>query len=399
MFKPEGKDILGCIEILRALNCIPRWSAHVGCLQDNYTEAAKLALNSQISALLFELVAHEQECGVGFAEHPKVRFYLLPRIALYRAFEKYEKCDLLDETYSKIFEDKKLEAAFMEHMKKQIVSLTSPEMLAHISDLEDTFEMKIYKAATAIATYYEGREIQKYVSPEKYAEIQERQLKRLSKYKEFPIIREILNGGKGTEACRLCSFIESLSTLRHRIRWVKRVPLRCYSVLGHSFDVAVYDYLLSLSVTEDQEIAERGFYVGLFHDVAEIWTGDMPSPLKDAIPGLRRKTEELEVEVLNSKVFPLIPEWLRLKFKNVQLEMLPNYLKNFYKKGDSLAAVVEAATQIAAGSTDPYFRNVVIDGYLKKDTSFSVERDVLKEIRKEAKIPYLAIIARKLHKK
>ena len=405
MFQPTAKDISGCIEILRSLNCIPRWSAHVGHLQDNYTEIAKLALNSQIASIMFELVAHEQEHGIGFTDYPKVRFNLLPRIALYRAFEKYEKCDILDETYQKLFSnDSKLEKAFITHMEKQVVSLTSQDLFNHISGLNETFEMKIFKAATAIATYYEGREIRKYIHSKKYADIQDRQLQRLKKYEEFPVVRELINGIGGenisTDACRICSLIEEFSSLRNRIRWVKRVPLRCYSVLGHSFDVAIYNYLLVLSVKpDDEELAEKGFYVGLYHDVAEIWTGDMPSPLKDAIPGLRKKTEELEVEVLNLKIFPLIPEWLRPKFKNVMLEMLPDFLKKFYKEGDNLAAIVEAATQLAAGSTDCYFKNVVINGYLKTNSSFPVEKEIMKKIRKDARIPYIAILFRMIKNK
>ena len=83
-FVPTTQDVIGTINMLRASNCLPRWSAH---LQDGYTEVAKQALNCQIATILFELVAHE---GI------EVNNSLLPRIAIFRAFEKYEKCDITE---------------------------------------------------------------------------------------------------------------------------------------------------------------------------------------------------------------------------------------------------------------------------------------------------------------
>jgi len=388
MFKPTAKDINGCIEILKALNCLPRWSAHI---QDSYTEIAKLAFNCQIAAIMFEIVAYEQQNNLHFTNYPPVHLDYLPRIALYRAFEKYEKCDILSETYAQLFHNRKeLEEHFLNYMKSQVIALTSPEFYAHISGFENSFEMTIYKAATALATYYESLEIKRTVSEKQFEEIRARQTERLKKYREFPIIRDLFDGtpeNEESEIFKLKELFVNFSALRNRIRWVKRVPLRNYSVLGHSFDVAVYNYLLTLHENpQEPNLAEKGFYVGLYHDIAEIWTGDMPSPLKDAIPGLRERTEELEVEVLESKVFKYLPKWLIPSFKNVMLEMLPKEERNYYKFGDNLAAYIEASTQLAAGSKDYYFVGVVLDGVLKAKTISPVAQEIMKKVRKDAHI-------------
>jgi len=389
-FSPSVKDINGCIDILRALNCLPRWSAHI---QDSYTEIAKLAFNCQIALIMFELVAYEQENNLHFTDQPKVRRNLLPRIALYRAFEKYEKCDILAETYQDLFEKHEgLEKHFLDYMKQKVVDLTSVEFFDHISGLDNVFEMRIYKAATALATYYECQEIKRNVSEKRFAEIDARQLERLQKYRDFPVIRELFEGCSQDkdDFSSLTELFSLFSSLRNRIRWVKRVPLRNYSVLGHSFDVAVYNYLLALNEHPDEpERAEIGFYIGLYHDIAEIWTGDMPSPLKDAIPGLRKRTEELEVKVLEENVFPLLPEWFVPKFKSFMLEMLPKNDRDYYKFGDNLAAYIEASTQLAAGSKDYYFEGVVVDGIIKAETVSVTAKKVMKKVRKDAHISWI----------
>jgi len=386
-FVPSVKDINGCIDILRALNCLPRWSAHI---QDNYSEIAKLALNCQISVIMFALVAYEQENNLHFTDKQPVRTSLLPRIALYRAFEKYEKCDILAETYQDLFDGhEELEQHFLNYMKEKVIALTTSDFFEHISDLENVFEMQIYKAATALATYYETQEIKRNVSEKRFAEIDARQTERLYKYREFPIIRDLFDGTADDTSVfsKLNELFSTFSSLRNRIRWVKRVPLRNYSVLGHSFDVAVYNYLLALNEHPDQpEKAEIGFYIGLYHDIAEIWTGDMPSPLKDAIPGLRKRTEELEVKVLETHVFPLLPDWFVPKFKSYMLEMLPKEERDYYKFGDNLAAYIEASTQLAAGSNDYYFEGVVIDGIIKAETISNTAQQVMKKVRKDAHI-------------
>ena len=136
----------------------------------------------------------------------------------------------------------------------------------------------------------------------------------------------------------------------------------------------------------EPERAEIGFYVGLYHDVAEIWTGDMPSPLKDAIPDLRKITEELEVKVLEDKVFPCLPSWLVPRFKKYMLEMLPEEEKKYYKFGDNLAAYIEASTQLAVGSIDKYFKDVVINGVISAEKVSDTARKIMKKVRKDAHI-------------
>lgn len=404
MFKPDKNDFTGCIDILRALNCLPRWSAHTGHLQDNFTEVAKLGFNCQIAYPLAALVKHEQQLQRNFTEFPEIRFEYFPRIAIYRAFEKYEKCDIMDETYQRLFSGhEQLEKDFDNYMKEKIISSTSHELFEHISGLENTLEMKIFKAATALATYIESYEIKKYVDDKAFSEIQKRLMIRLENYKIFPIIRNLLTSDSSNEEYeyeKIMSLFSNFSSLRNRIRWVKRAPIINYTVLGHCFDVAIYNYLISLNDTpNDVEKASKGFFVGIYHDLAEIWTGDMPSPLKDAISGLRKRTEELEVEVLEENVFPNLPQWFVPQFKTIMLELLPETEHKYYKIGDDLAAAIEASTQLAVGSSDKYFSNAFLRTLIVTSSHSKTLKQVFTILRKNIHLSNLKVLHFKLKTK
>lgn len=387
-FTPTCEDILGSIEMLRGSNSLPRWSAH---LQYGYTEVAKQALNCQIAFFMFKLMGHE-----GY----KINIDLLPKITIYRAFEKYEKCDILEESYCELFKDSELQKNFIAYFNSKICNMTSSDFLNFLTVSEDSIEFQSYKAATAIATFIEVREIRKLISDKCYTEIYQRQFMRLSKYASFPIVRDILKvyNTNSFDSVPLYCLFEYFSSLRNRLRWVKRGPLRDYSVLGHSFDVAVLNYLLCLSNEPDKlNKASIGFLVGLYHDIPEIWTGDMPSPVKKAVPGLCEEVENFERKTLETRVFPYIYDWLLPDFKNIMLEMLPNRsLRNYYKEGDTLAAIIECYTQIITGSEDKYFDAVIISDYLKKDHA-KMYKKIVNLIRKDSGISLYKVLLYKLN--
>ena len=86
--------------------------------------------------------------------------------------------------------------------------------------------------------------------------------------------------------------LAKISKLRNQNRWA----ITCYSVkcsvLGHLFDTGVFAYFMSLELDpEDEKIATEMFLMGIYHDIAETWTTDVPSPIKDRVAGLRKGTE------------------------------------------------------------------------------------------------------------
>ena len=49
--------------------------------------------------------------------------------------------------------------------------------------------------------------------------------------------------------------------------------------------------------------------MGILHDVAETWTTDIPSPIKDRILGFRKATEEYEIKMLEQELYNIVPSF------------------------------------------------------------------------------------------
>jgi len=82
------------------------------------------------------------------------------------------------------------------------------------------------------------------------------------------------------------------------------------SVLGHMMFVAILSYLFSLEIGACEKRRINNFFTGLFHDLPEVLTKDIHSPLKRSVEGLEQLIKGYEKEQMEEKLYPLIPkEW------------------------------------------------------------------------------------------
>jgi putative hydrolases of HD superfamily len=110
----------------------------------------------------------------------------------------------------------------------------------------------------------------------------------------------------------LRNFIDLCGQLRFQTRWshIHRVPKT--SVLGHMLVVALLSYLLSLEIKGCPKRRYNNFFTGLFHDLPEVLTRDIISPVKRSIKGLTHLIKKYEKERMEEEVYQLIPkEWHR----------------------------------------------------------------------------------------
>ncbi len=103
-------------------------------------------------------------------------------------------------------------------------------------------------------------------------------------------------------------FINFCADLRYQYRWANlhRVPRT--SVLGHSFMVAMLSYFLSKEIGACDKRIYYNFYTGLFHDLPEVLTRDVISPVKRAVEGLDEMIKDFEHELLEKWIYDLLPE-------------------------------------------------------------------------------------------
>ena len=115
-------------------------------------------------------------------------------------------------------------------------------------------------------------------------------------------------------------FIDLIGQLRFQQRWARTPRIPKTTVLGHSLMVADMMYLHDLdSGAADREVY-NDFYSGLFHDLPEVLTKDVISPIKENVSGLAAILEDYEHDLVESIIMPLLKEEWRDEFRHMVYE-------------------------------------------------------------------------------
>lgn len=115
-------------------------------------------------------------------------------------------------------------------------------------------------------------------------------------------------------------FANLCGQLRFQTRWSQTPRIPETSVMGHMFIVACYSYLFSHSLQACDARLVNNFFAGLLHDLPEVLTRDIISPVKKSIKGLDGIIRDYEAEALATRILgPLENEKLdstvaRLKY-------------------------------------------------------------------------------------
>ena len=81
-------------------------------------------------------------------------------------------------------------------------------------------------------------------------------------------------------------------------------------MLGHMLIVAILSYLFSLEIDACPKRRANNYFTGLFHDLPEVLTKDIISPVKRAATGLDRFVKDFEREEMERRIYgpELIPK-------------------------------------------------------------------------------------------
>ncbi|HOB28419.1 MAG: HD domain-containing protein [Dethiobacteria bacterium] len=111
-------------------------------------------------------------------------------------------------------------------------------------------------------------------------------------------------------------FLDLVGQLRFQQRWAQSPRLPKTSVLGHMLIVAAFSYFCSLEIAAVPQRKKHNFLGGLFHDLPEVLTRDIISPVKRSVKGLDLLIKEIEQRQMEERIYPLLPaSWHReIKF-------------------------------------------------------------------------------------
>lgn len=114
----------------------------------------------------------------------------------------------------------------------------------------------------------------------------------------------------------LQSFLSLIGKLRYQQRWSKAVRLPDTFVMGHMLVVAIVSYFMTLELDNPCPTRKaNNFFAGLFHDLPEVLTRDIVSPIKRSVEGLDEIIREIEEEQMEEVIYPLLPPSWHKEFR------------------------------------------------------------------------------------
>ena len=149
-------------------------------------------------------------------------------------------------------------------------------------------------------------------------------------------------------------FYAYLDRMKFIKRWQLMRSVREENIMEHSHSVAVLTHaLVSIenAVYGGHIDAEKAVFYALYHEVSEVMTGDMPTPVKyfnNSIHGEYEKLEKLAVD----KIADTLPAELR--------DALYHYLQadkhtdeyRFVKAADKLSAYIKCLEELRSGNRE-----------------------------------------------
>jgi len=152
-------------------------------------------------------------------------------------------------------------------------------------------------------------------------------------------------------------FFAYMYRLRYIERWSLMRNVMKENVAEHSFHVAMLTHALCTianTVFERSVPTDRIVSMALFHDATEVFTGDIPTPVKHHNPKILSNFREIE-QLAAERLLDMIPEPLRQVYdplidtkKNGQDAAFKVYLK----AADLLDAYLKCVTELSAGNRE-----------------------------------------------
>ena len=172
----------------------------------------------------------------------------------------------------------------------------------YLREPQETIEDKIVSAAHYMATNWEFNII--YDMNKRSFGIEQTKTAlamELSSYSDLLGVRRVIDSQSMT-------FVDLIGQLRFQQRWTRIPRMPQTTVLGHSLMVAIMVYLNDLDKGVTGRQIYNDYYTALFHDLPEVLTKDVITPVKVNVHGLVEILDEYEHELMNTKIMPLIPE-------------------------------------------------------------------------------------------
>ncbi len=144
-----------------------------------------------------------------------------------------------------------------------------------------------------------------------------------------------------------------------RLRWIKRWGLKRNAheenVMEHSWEVAVIAHTLALIKNRyygGNVDANAIATAALYHDITEVITGDLPTPIKYHSREINTAYKEIEKRA-EKELLALLPAELQADFQAlIHHDKMPEAHVQIIKAADKISAYLKCQAELKAGNTE-----------------------------------------------
>jgi 5'-deoxynucleotidase len=160
----------------------------------------------------------------------------------------------------------------------------------------------------------------------------------------------------------------------YRLRYIKRWSLMrntvTENVAEHSFQTALLTHALCSIANEvygKNVPTDKAVVMALFHDTTEVFTGDIPTPVKHHSSGMLDNFREIE-QLASERLLDMVPDPLKNVYRPLVTGKhdLQNELRRYVKAADLLDAYLKCVTELSAGNREfAVAKNQILDSLRK----------------------------------
>lgn len=151
-------------------------------------------------------------------------------------------------------------------------------------------------------------------------------------------------------------FFAMLSRMKYINRWGLMRNTRSENICEHSLETAVIAHALAVlrNTRFGSDVSpERAAVLAMFHDTAEIITGDLPTPVKYYNPQIRSAYSAVET-MAQKKLLSMLPPDLRSSYEPLIAENADedSSLLSLVKAADKLSAIIKCIEEKRLGNSE-----------------------------------------------
>lgn len=148
-------------------------------------------------------------------------------------------------------------------------------------------------------------------------------------------------------------FYAMLFRMKYIDRWALMRNTRKENLSEHTLETAFIAH--ALAVIENRRFganvnAERAALLAMFHDVPEIITGDLPTPVKYYSEDIKKAYDEMEKSAVG-RLTSLLPEDLKPEFEEIFSDG-DEHLRKIVKAADKISALIKCRDEITLGNSE-----------------------------------------------